>query len=156
MCRKVVIAVDGSKFGEFGFSWYLDNLRIEGDEVHLIHVYDLHDVTQIFVLPSGPCVLPDNWEDLAKRSYEKGQKLVEEYKGKLEAEKIKSIGYLRPSHGSPGDEICKLAQEVNADCIVVGSRGVGTIRRTLLGSTSDYVLNHSHMPVIVCKFPEEQ
>ena len=35
--------------------------------------------------------------------------------------------------------------------IVMGTRGLGTVRRTILGSVSDYVLHHAHCPVIICK-----
>ncbi len=33
----------------------------------------------------------------------------------------------------------------------MGTRGMGTIRRTLLGSVSDYVVHHAHCPVTVCR-----
>jgi len=35
--------------------------------------------------------------------------------------------------------------------IVVGTRGLGSVRRTILGSVSDYVVHHAHCPVIVCR-----
>ena len=55
--------------------------------------------------------------------------------------------------GQPGATICKLATENGASVIVLGSRGLGTIRRTLLGSVSDYVVHHSHIPTIVIPPP---
>ena len=51
--------------------------------------------------------------------------------------------------GPPGKEICKAATEEEAIFIVMGSRGAGTVRRTILGSVSDYVIHHADMPVIV-------
>lgn len=38
------------------------------------------------------------------------------------------------------------------EAIYVGSRGLGLIRRTILGSVSNYIVNHSKIPVIV--FPK--
>ena len=35
------------------------------------------------------------------------------------------------------------------DYIVMGNRGVGLLRRTFLGSTSDFVLHHAHLPVTI-------
>ena len=51
----------------------------------------------------------------------------------------------------PGQAICKAAMEEHADLIVVGTRGLGKVRRTFIGSVSDYVLHHAHVPVIVCR-----
>lgn len=49
----------------------------------------------------------------------------------------------------PGPVIVSAAADTKARMIVVGSRGVGTIRRTLLGSVSDYVIHHCDIPVVV-------
>lgn len=53
--------------------------------------------------------------------------------------------------GQPETSILAKAEEVQAAMIVMGSRGLGTIRRTILGSVSEYVLHHSHVPVMICK-----
>lgn len=61
-------------------------------------------------------------------------------------------GTVKSVHSSsPGEGICKIAKEVNADLIITGTRGMGSVRRTLLGSVSDYILHHAHVPVIVCR-----
>lgn len=51
--------------------------------------------------------------------------------------------------GPAGPEICRLAQELSADVVVVGSRGHGAIRRALLGSVSTHVVNNAPCPVLV-------
>lgn len=43
----------------------------------------------------------------------------------------------------PGEAIIKAAEEEGADMIIMGSRGHGIIRRTLLGSVSEYVSHHA-------------
>lgn len=52
--------------------------------------------------------------------------------------------------GKPGESICHTVKEGEMDLVVMGSRGMGAIRRTFVGSVSDYVLHHSHVPVIIC------
>ena len=53
--------------------------------------------------------------------------------------------------GHPGDVIVKEAETSKADLILVGSRGHGTVRRTMMGSVSDFIVHHSHVPVLICK-----
>ena len=53
--------------------------------------------------------------------------------------------------GDPGHTVVQKAEEIGADLIVVGNRGHGTIRRTLIGSVSEYILHHSRVPVIICR-----
>lgn len=49
-----------------------------------------------------------------------------------------------------GQHLCQMAKKEKADMIVMGTRGLGTVRRTVLGSVSDYVLHHSTVPVSIC------
>lgn len=51
----------------------------------------------------------------------------------------------------PGEVICSVAEEDKATMIVMGTRGLGKVRRTIMGSVSDYVVHHAHCPVIVCR-----
>ena len=51
--------------------------------------------------------------------------------------------------GEPGLAVCDLADELDADAIVLGSRGRSGIRRALLGSVSDHVVRHAGRPVVV-------
>ena len=53
-------------------------------------------------------------------------------------------------HGA-GQHLVHIAKEEKVNIIVIGCRGLGTVRRTVLGSVSDYVLHHASVPVVVCK-----
>lgn len=57
---------------------------------------------------------------------------------------------------SPGEGIVQAATEIHASFIVTGTRGLGKVRRTILGSVSDYILRHAPMPVVVCKYVEKK
>ena len=48
-----------------------------------------------------------------------------------------------------------MAKKQNAELIVMGTRGLSTLRRTVLGSVSDFCLHHSKIPVAVVPTPEE-
>lgn len=47
--------------------------------------------------------------------------------------------------------IVQAAADEHCHLVVVGTRGLGTVRRTILGSVSDYILHHSSVPVAVCR-----
>jgi len=59
--------------------------------------------------------------------------------------------WLTGNAGSPGEWIIKVAKEDEVDMIVMGARGLGKIKKTILGSVSDYVLNKSKVPVLIFK-----
>ena len=76
-----------------------------------------------------------------------------------EVEKVREAGgtvvqvHLRM--GKAAVEIVDLAEELGAGLVVVGSRGLGGIRRALMGSVSDSVVRHAHCPVLVVRREEE-
>jgi nucleotide-binding universal stress UspA family protein len=55
--------------------------------------------------------------------------------------------------GSAPVEICKLAEKLHADVIVMGSRGHGPLAAALLGSVATHVVRHAHCPVMVVPDP---
>src|SRR4028118_1711266 len=57
--------------------------------------------------------------------------------------------------GRKDEEIVRVAEEIGAGLIVMGSRGLGGVRRALMGSVSDSVVRHAHCPVIVVR-PEKE
>lgn len=58
---------------------------------------------------------------------------------------------LKLVEGDPPHEMAKLAKNIDADLIVVGSRGLSTIRRSLLGSVSSRLVQESEISVLVVK-----
>ena len=53
--------------------------------------------------------------------------------------------------GDPADVIIKEAEEGEYDILVMGSRGLGTFSRAMLGSVSNKVLNHVGINVLVVR-----
>ena len=48
-----------------------------------------------------------------------------------------------------------MSDEISTDLLVVGSRGLGTVQRILMGSHSEQIVHHSHVPVLVCRSDSE-
>ena len=54
-------------------------------------------------------------------------------------------------HGDEGPEIIKYANNKSYGIIVIGSRGIGSMKEIFLGSISNYVLHKSKIPVLIVK-----
>jgi len=57
--------------------------------------------------------------------------------------------------GHPVDQVIHCAQEMDADVIVMGSRGKGGLTDVTLGGTSSRVLRRCRTPVLVIRLPDE-
>lgn len=72
----------------------------------------------------------------------------------LAAARVTSLGRAgtpHALHGDPAEEIALLAGKVGADLIVVGSRGLGAVAGTVMGSVSRSLLANSPVPVTVVR-----
>ena len=77
--------------------------------------------------------------------------------GKILATAIQSLN-LDPSHvsailrqGEPKDVVCQVAEEIDADLIIMGSRGLKRLQSILANSVSQYVFQLSPRPMLLVK-----
>jgi nucleotide-binding universal stress UspA family protein len=79
---------------------------------------------------------------------------VEPHNGTGGAYKYGTVGVRVQSRilsGNVVDKICECAEEVNADMVLVGSRGLGNIGSLVLGSVSERVVHKCPRSVLVVK-----
>ncbi|XP_022296329.1 universal stress protein in QAH/OAS sulfhydrylase 3'region-like [Crassostrea virginica] len=149
--KTVVIAIDGSEYAKKAFDWYKTNIHKDTDKVVLVHAVEMHEILNSQQWYATPYSFDkDTLFAILEKEKEKVTAKLEEFAQLLREAKIN--GTVKSVHSaSPGEGICKVAKEVNADLVITGTRGLGSVRRTLLGSVSDYILHHAHVPVIVCR-----
>jgi nucleotide-binding universal stress UspA family protein len=58
--------------------------------------------------------------------------------------------------GETRDEIVDYVESVKADLLILGSRDLSTLKRTFVGSTSDYCVHHCHCPIMIVKGPRKE
>ena len=146
---RILLATDGSEEAELAALRAVELADATDSELHVVHV----GVVPIF-LKSYPGTL--GYEG---KLYEQIEEVSRELLRK-ESWRVKAAGgTVAGAHLRMGQvdlEIVALAEELGADLIVMGSRGLGGVRRALMGSVSDSVVRHAHCPVLVVRPDNKQ
>jgi nucleotide-binding universal stress UspA family protein len=142
---KIVLAIDGSQEARLAAEAATELSRDTGSEVHVT-----------YVLPTPQELMGHHFysseirESLIEQARSEARKFLEQRAEQLKSEGAKVIGtHLRT--GEPDKEIIRLSEEIDATMIVMGSRGLGAVRRALMGGVSDSVVKHAHCPVLVMR-----
>jgi nucleotide-binding universal stress UspA family protein len=145
---KILLATDGSSEAKLAFASAADLSEKTGSELHVVYVGHMPIIS--FEYPSPTTLDPDFWRGLQENAEEEARtKLDEQMRqvGKTAGEVVEVHARL----GRPDAEIVGLADELGAGLIVLGSRGLGSLRRALMGSVSDSVVRHAPCPVLVVR-----
>jgi nucleotide-binding universal stress UspA family protein len=143
---KILLATDGSKDAELAATAAVDFVTNTGSELHVVSVFP----GSAYAHPYYETHFPEAAERLRREAQEERQEVLDE-----RAERIREAGgSVAQTHiraGEPAAEIVALAEELEADLIAMGSRGLGGVGRALMGSVSDSVVRHAHCPVMVVR-----
>jgi nucleotide-binding universal stress UspA family protein len=141
--KTILIATDGSPASQEAVRFGLELAEEQGSELVFAHV-----VPAVDVAPGGGFgmtvahphdLTEEDWNPLELAAALAGEHGIPARKVML--------------RGNAVDEIVAYADTIDADLIVVGSRGHGAIASTLLGSVSRGVLHEAHRPVLVVRGP---
>ncbi|XP_057292832.1 universal stress protein YxiE-like [Hydractinia symbiolongicarpus] len=143
-----LVCIDASKHSRKAFDWYCDHIHRKGVKVGLVHAHEVPAMPVVGIYDNG-FFLDDSYESSLQESAKESKKLIEDYEKLCKERGIETMVFLRNSQGSPGETICNVVRQSKASMVVIGQRGLGVIRRTLMGSVSDYVLHHSNVPTLV-------
>ncbi len=150
---KIVLATDGTKYGDAAVEMLCKLNLGEGDTVHIVCVVDMAMPMAIDIYGG---YLPDTSE-IEKSARDNATKVIALTKVKLEEKydvlRVNISGEVL--FGSPDSRIVETAEEMGADLIVLGSHGYKQWERLLLGSTSDSVVHHAHCSVLVVRTAAE-
>jgi nucleotide-binding universal stress UspA family protein len=146
MYPLILVGVDGSKYAEQALEAAIEMARLHGSKLVIATVFSfpqsLGDILNTAPpMPNDAAVqLKDMLEKYRKQAFSSGVKDVE----------IKILSTFTPLM-SVGATIVIEAEKMNASIIVVGTRGMTGIKRTLLGSVADYVVRNAHCDVFVVR-----
>jgi nucleotide-binding universal stress UspA family protein len=149
---KFLVAIDGSQISQKVIQTVLSLATPTKAVVILLNVVEpVANYYPKMMMPTGDWV---TWQGLPDVEFEKNllnssQVLLDDAAKAFQAAGMECL--TRMEIGSPRDTICAIAKEESVDFLVVGSRGLGTVERLMLGSVSDYVAHHSNAAVIIVR-----
>ncbi|MDX6353609.1 MAG: hypothetical protein QOF98_512 [Streptomyces sp.] len=137
---RIVVGVDGSEPSQQALRWAARQAALVGASLDAVLAYELPGAFGWAALPE----LPDGIELEAPAR----KALATAVEAALPPEQAAAVNQVVVL-GNPAQSI--LDQAEGAELIVVGVRGHGTFRATLLGSVSHSVTVHAHCPVVVVR-----
>ena len=136
---RILLATDGSESAELAGRAAADISNKTAAELHVVHVWT--DVPP----PAYPSMSLENYSRLAKE--EAGRLLRRQaWNARITGGRVAGQ-HLREGH--PAEEIIALAEELEVDLMVVGSRRMGRVKRLITGSVSEGVVHRASCPVLI-------
>ena len=145
MSSSIVCGVDGSADSQAALSVATRLAKRLGARLVLAHVAELAHIPYAAAAPFGGMAGPMAVTEEIGLQREAAERLLEEVAfdaGLVDAER-------RVDVGSPAEGLADLADEVNAELIVVGSRGRGAFKAAFLGSVSSSLVGVARCPVLI-------
>jgi nucleotide-binding universal stress UspA family protein len=138
---RILVGLDGSPDAALAGRAASDLAGRTDSELHVAHVWrPLPFALQSYTLPPEP-------ENMYERE---ARKLLD-----AETERVEAYGataaQVHFAVGRAAEEMARLAEELRAGLVVVGSRGMNPLQRLVMGSVSEGVVHLVHCPVLVMR-----
>ena len=139
---KILVGIDGSDSSRRALEHALFLEEKCGSSVTAVHI--------VSVPPSIYGDSPNAALKLLERLERNGHEILRGAKELAEARNL-VITTVMIERADPADELLKLGDRGKYDLIVLGSRGLNSIKKFLLGSTASKVSEHAKCPVLTVK-----
>lgn len=141
MKKHIIIAVDLSEANAgiikeaFAFA---NQMQAKVSLVSIISMY-------VDYLHSDMSLMPTQWEEI----YDAQKKHAEKELAKIKSANSELDIHIHTAIGNPKYDIIAYAEETKADYIVMGTHGRTGLSHIMLGSTAEYIVRHSTIPVLI-------
>ena len=140
--EKILVPVDFSEHASKAIDVAVGLARVFGSKITLLHCYQINVGG---VSPYG-LVIP---ESLDRNVRDAASRKLSELRSKVEAAGVGVEDVVTPIF--PSEAICNKAEELSADLIVMGTRGLTGLRHVLLGSVAERTIRTAPCPVLTVK-----
>lgn len=140
--KKILVATDGSDNSEKALIEARKYAECSSGEITILTIVESLVMKVCISLEDDAMLDNEKSKNAGETILKNSLNLLDDFKGEVNTK-------LR--RGNPADEIIREAESGDYDIIVMGSKGLGAFSRTLLGSVSNKVLNHSNKSVFIIK-----
>ena len=145
--KRILVPTDFTETSDRAIDYALSLAERLGSSVTIMHAYEI----PIIGFPDGALVAT---ADIATQIANASRAGLDSAVSRRQGAKVKIDGILRD--GVAWEEINKVADEIDADLIVIGTHGRRGIARALLGSVAENVIRTAHHPVLTIHGPREK
>ncbi len=141
---KILLATDGSQDAALAGRAAIDLSNRSGAQLHVVYAW------QHLRLGTIPAIAMDEYSRAHEQWKREAGEFLEE-----QAQRLRSAGgtvtgaHLR--EGRPAEEVTELAEELDVGLVVIGSRGLGPVKRLVTGSVSEGVVHLAHCSTLVVR-----
>jgi len=137
----IVVAIDFSEMSRFALDYATTHAKKTGARVLIVHVLAVPSGEQ------GEGMLHSGVDQETPQTAERRLKAIKSTEEDVQFEH-------RLVRGEPAKEILRVAQEENAEFIVLGTHGRTGLMRVLMGSVAEQVVRDATCPVMTVKIPK--
>ncbi len=145
---KVLVAMDGSKYGQWGLNWVAALPFIDPPRLTALHVLDIAALRAPFlaqpVIAGNERYIQEEIHRMAARTAKVLSEATQQFVS------LNLRGTARKEQGAVAPTILKRAPKRDG-LLVVGSQGLDALDRFMLGSVSTTLIQHAPCPVLVVK-----
>ncbi|XXY53959.1 universal stress protein [Sorangium sp. So ce269] len=145
--KTLLLAHDFDETSELALDTALELARKLSAKIVVAHVYSV----PLYTFPEGSALIPSA-EDAARLAEAAQRSLDQVLERRRASADVEISGVLRS--GVPDEEICRLAEEIGADMIVIGTHARGAVARALVGSVAQRVVRAAKVPVLTIRGPQ--
>ncbi|XP_010259285.1 PREDICTED: universal stress protein PHOS32 [Nelumbo nucifera] len=159
--RRVGVAVDFSPCSTKALRWAVDNVVRDGDHLILVNVrpegnYEEGEM-QLWEATGSPLIPLSEFSDpviMKKYGITPDPETLDILQCASRQKEIVVI--MKIYWGDPREKICEAIDDIPLSSIVIGNRGLGKLKRVIMGSVSNYVVNNGTCPVTVVKHVDQE
>lgn len=137
MSKTILVPVDGSEHSKKALEFAADLCaRLDGGKLSLLHVAQSLPHDRTLVLGGAAISVrasPDELEEVGRKVIDAAREIAAEH-GCTQVDASSELG-------DPAAKIVERAKAINADMIVMGSRGVSDLKGLVMGSVSHKVMH---------------